>query len=241
MTNRRQSRRESVIKKSLVFQEKLAERAKKKEVQSLKKTSSSADKSSAAKDNSNLTSNINIVPNPAVSDSSEQSSDEEVYLETIEEVEQELVDPNKAKMDKTEYNKLIQKVKVAELAVKQSIRRFNSKTVSDLDLNSYHSSLQNIERKLEVFEENVNDILVDLEDDDPRMDDLDARQVELSDEVKKNENEVNSKMKEIKESQPSFLAENENLDLLKKQLQDTNTREEGKVKRNEIIMIKWKV
>ena len=32
MTNRRQSRREAVIKKSLVLQEKLAERAKKKEV-----------------------------------------------------------------------------------------------------------------------------------------------------------------------------------------------------------------
>ena len=104
MTSRRQSRLEAVIKKSLVLQEKLAERAKKKEVWSLKKTSSSADKYSAAKDNLNLTSKVNIVPNPAVSDSSEQSSDKEVYLETIEEVEQELVDPNKANMDKTEFN-----------------------------------------------------------------------------------------------------------------------------------------
>ena len=104
MTNRRQSRREAVIKKSLVLQEKLAERAKKKEVRSLKKTSSSADKSSAAKDNSHLTADVNAVPNPGVSDSSEQNSDEEVNLETIEEVEQELVDPNKANMDKTEYN-----------------------------------------------------------------------------------------------------------------------------------------
>ena len=105
MTNRRQSRCEAVIKKSLVLQEKLAERAKKKkEIRSLKKTSSSADKSSAAKDNSHLTADVNVVPNPGVSDSSEQNSDEEVNLETIEEVEQELVDPNKAKMDKTEYN-----------------------------------------------------------------------------------------------------------------------------------------
>ena len=100
MTNRRQSKREAVIKKSLESQEKLAERAKKKEIQSLKKTSSSAGESPAAKDNS-----VNAVPNPGASDSSEQNSDKEVNLETIEEVEQELVDPNKAlKMDDTEYN-----------------------------------------------------------------------------------------------------------------------------------------
>ena len=104
MTNRRQSRHEAVIKKSLVLQEKLAERAKKKEIQSLKKTSSSADKSSAAKDNSYLTADVNVVPNPGVSDSSEQNSDKEVNLETIEEVEQELVDPNKTNMDKTDFN-----------------------------------------------------------------------------------------------------------------------------------------
>ena len=39
--------------------------------------------------------------------------------------------------------------------------------MSDLDLNSYQSSLQNIVKKLEVFEENIDDILVDLEDNDP--------------------------------------------------------------------------
>ena len=102
--DRRQSKCEGVIKKSLELQEKLNERAKKKEVANPKKSSFSADKTSAAKDNSNFTSNINIVPNPAVSDSSEQSSDKEVYLETIKEVEQELVDPNKANMEETEFN-----------------------------------------------------------------------------------------------------------------------------------------
>ena len=102
MTNRRQRKRESVIKKSLKLQEKLKERAKKKGVANPKKYGSSADKTPAVEDNSNLASNINIDPNPADTDSSEQSCDEEVYLETIEEVEQELVDPNKAKMDKTE-------------------------------------------------------------------------------------------------------------------------------------------
>ena len=184
MTNRRQSRREAVIKKSLVLKDKLAKRAKKKEVWSLKKTSSSVDKSSAAKDNSHLTADVNVVPNPGVSDSSEQNSDEEVNLETIKEVEQELVDPNKANMDKTEYNTRFRKVKATELAVKQSITRFNSGTVSDAVLDSYKSSLQNIKKKLEAFEENVTDILIDLEDDDPRKDYLKVKHVELSDEVK---------------------------------------------------------
>ena len=96
-------------------------------------------------------------------------------------------------MDDTVYNTRVKKVKKAELAVKNSIERFNSKTVSDLDLDSYLSSLKNIERKLGAFEENVNDVLVDLEDDDSRKDDLEARNVELSNEVRKNKNEVKIK------------------------------------------------
>merc|ERR1712240_640956 len=104
MTSRRQSQPEFVIKKSLKLQEKLKERAKKKGVGNPNKSGSSVDKAPAVEDNSNLTSNLNIDPNPADTDSSEQSSDEEVNLETIEEVEQELVDPIEAKMDETEYN-----------------------------------------------------------------------------------------------------------------------------------------
>ena len=91
-------------------------------------------------------------------------------------------------MDDTVYNTPIKKVKVAELAVKNSITRFNSKAASDLDLNIYQSSLQNIGKKLEVFVDNINDILVNLEDNDTRIDGLEARKVELSKEVRKNEN-----------------------------------------------------
>ena len=57
--------------------------------------------------------------------------------------------------------------------------------------------MKNIKKKLEVFEENADRILVTLEDDDPRKDDLKTRRDDLSEEVKKNENEVNSRMKEI--------------------------------------------
>ena len=145
MTSRRQRKRESVIKKSLKLQEKLKERAKKKGVAN-PEPGPSVDKAPAVEDNSNLTSNVNIDPNPADTDSSEQSSDKEVYLETIKEVEQELVNPKEAKMDKTEYNNQYRKVKAAELAVKDSIEIFNSKTVSDLDLNTYQSSLKLLER-----------------------------------------------------------------------------------------------
>ena len=87
MTSRRQSKRESVIKENLKLQEKLNERAKKKEVQSLKKSSSSADKTSAAKDNLHLTSDVNKVPNPGDSESLELDSDKEVDEEPIEEIE----------------------------------------------------------------------------------------------------------------------------------------------------------
>ena len=96
MTNRRQSKHESGIKKSLKLQEKLAERAKKKGVANPNKSGPSVDKAPAVEDNLNLTFNVNIDPNPADTDSSEQTSDKEVDLETIEAVEQELVDPIEA-------------------------------------------------------------------------------------------------------------------------------------------------
>ena len=58
--------------------------------------------------------------------------------------------------------------------------------------------IQKYKNKLEVCEENADRILVALEDDDPRKDDLETRRDDLSEEVKKNENEVNSRMDEIK-------------------------------------------
>ena len=167
MTGKRQSRRDAVIKKSLKLQEKLKERTKKKGVANPIE-SSSATEAPAANDNSEVAANVDLVPNPAVTDGSEESSGEEEHLENIEEVEDNLVDPNKTKMDDTEYNTRFKKVKTAELAVKYAIKRFNSKTVSDLDLNTYQSSLQNITKKLEALEDNIDDILVDLEDEDPR-------------------------------------------------------------------------
>ena len=97
MTTRRQSKRESVIKKSLKLQEKLKERAKKKGVAN-PESGPSVDKAPAVEDN------LNIYPNPADTDSSEQTSDKEVNLITFEEIEQEMVGPNKANMEETELN-----------------------------------------------------------------------------------------------------------------------------------------
>ena len=45
-------------------------------------------------------------------------------------------------------------------------------------------------------------------------------------------------MKEIRESQPNFIADIENLELLKQNILDANKREEDKVKRNKKLKIK---
>ena len=66
MTTRRQSKCDSVIKKSLKLQEKLKERAKKKGVANPNKSGSSVDKAPAVEDNLNLTSNVNLDPNPLI-------------------------------------------------------------------------------------------------------------------------------------------------------------------------------
>ena len=115
MTTKRQSKCDSVIKKSLKLQEKLAERVKKKGVANPNKTGPSVDKAPAVEDNSNLTSNVNIDPNSADTDSSEQSGDEEVYPETIEGVEQELVDPKEAKWTKQNTTLDSEKLKLLNL------------------------------------------------------------------------------------------------------------------------------
>ena len=86
----------------------------------------------------------------------------------------------------------IEKLKPLKLLIKNSIARLNISIVSAAVLDSYKTSLQNIEKKLEAFEENVTDILIDLEDDDPRKDDLEAKWVKLSNEVKRNEDEINN-------------------------------------------------
>ena len=59
----------------LKLQQKLEERARKKEVPSLKKSSSVADSNSATKGESLLTSVVNVVPNPGDSGSLELNSD----------------------------------------------------------------------------------------------------------------------------------------------------------------------
>ena len=91
-------------------------------------------------------------------------------------------------MDDKVYTTRIKKVKVAELALNDSIKRFNSKAVSDLDLSTYQSSLKDIKKELKVFVDNINDILVDLEGNDPRKDGLEAKKVEHFNEVIKNQN-----------------------------------------------------
>ena len=94
-----------------------------------------------------FTSVVIVVPNLGDGGNLELSSLKEFDQEITEEVEQKTIVPNKVEtMDDTVYNTRIKKVKIAELAVKNSIERFNSKTVSDLDLDLYQSSLTNIKK-----------------------------------------------------------------------------------------------
>ena len=115
MTTRRQSKRESVKQKSLKLQEKLAERAKKKGVANPNKSGPSVDKTPAVEDNSNLTSNINIDPNPADTDSSEHTSDEEVMLITFQDIEEKLVNPTEQKWMKQNSTLDLEKLKPLNL------------------------------------------------------------------------------------------------------------------------------
>ena len=69
--------------------------------------------------------------------------------------------------------------------MQDNIEIFNRETVSDLDLNTYQSSLKDIGKELKFFVESINHILINLKDDDPRKDYLKASKAGLFKEVKK--------------------------------------------------------
>ena len=65
----------------------------------------------AANDNSDIAANVDIVLDPAVNNNSGENSGKEEYLESIEEVVKELVDPKETKTDDSESNTRVKKGK----------------------------------------------------------------------------------------------------------------------------------
>ena len=90
-----------------------------------------------------------------------------------------------------------------------------------LDVTNYEARLENVRDKLEDFEDIVTDLVLDESDqsDKVRIESIDTAKDTLQKEILDNEIEVKEKIRELLETQPLSKAEQESIDLKKKQLE----------------------
>lgn len=139
-----------------------------------------------------------------------------------------------SKMDEEIFKTRLRAVKLAERKLRNVKRVFTSKNVSDLDLDDYKSRLKEIRIHLDAYTDLVSELVLDLNpgsgDDQQRINDVEAEQGVLEQEVLSNENEVHKKVKDLLLSKPLTKAEEEDLNLKVKQM---SINEEKERKSNE--------
>ena len=131
---------------------------------------------------------------------------------------------------------------MAERKVKDVKKRFTADTLTSIHVPEYRDRLKEIRNKLDDYDDAVSDVIVDLDEeeatDKQRITALEASQKTLLDEVLANEKEVESKVKVLMESTPLTKAEQESLDLKRKQIQLAEKKEEdAKVEKGQKIEI----
>ena len=164
--------------------------------------------------------------------------EEEVFVTDQEE------HSNSNTMDSVEYEGKHRVIKLAAKKVQDVKKRFLAINVTSIDIHTYESRLKEVRDKLDNFDDAIADLLVDLNEenaeDKVRIDNLEAYQARLLEEVLNNETEVKEKVKGLMESQPLTKAEEENIELQKKKLRLVEKKEEDekilKGKKAEITM-----
>ena len=133
-------------------------------------------------------------------------------------------------MEETAYKARVRLVKLAERKVKDVKKRFNAQALTSIHVPEYRDRLKEIRDKLDAYDDAVSDVIVDLDEsnamDEQRQTTLEAAQELLLQEVLANEKEVETKIKELMESIPLTKAEQESLDLKRKQLEISEKKEE---------------
>ena len=124
-------------------------------------------------------------------------------------------------------------------------KRFNAQALTSIHVPEYRDRLKEIRDKLDVYDDAVSDVIVDLDEsnaiDKQRQTTLEADKELLLQEVLANEKEVETKIKELLESIPLTKAEQESLDLKRKQLQIAEKKEEeAKIEKGQRIEIDMK-
>ena len=147
-------------------------------------------------------------------------------------VEEEVFEPDPklvSTMEEKSYQDQLKNIKKAKLKVQDSKKTFLANNLTALDISTYEDILGKIRDKLDHFSDLVNELLVDLDensgDDKARIEELETMKENLRQEIVKNENEVKQRVSKLISSKPVSKAEQESLELKKKESYD---REEEK-------------
>ena len=133
-------------------------------------------------------------------------------------------------MEEAAYNAKLRVVKIAERKVRNQQKKFLPENVTSIHVPEYRDRLKEIRTILGTYEDAVSDIVVDLDEtiegDKARITYLDKEQDALQREVLENEKQVEAKIKTLIESQPLSKAEQESLQIQRKQLEIAKEKEE---------------
>ena len=146
--------------------------------------------------------------------------------------------PSSVNMDEQGYKSRLRAVKVAERKVMNVKSDFTAQNITELDLDDYKSRLKEIRSYLNVYRDLISELVLDLDTNNPvdgaRITALETGQVDLEQEILKNENEVQQKVKELLHSKPLTRAEQEDINLKVKQM-EINAEKEKKSTEEKII------
>ena len=147
-------------------------------------------------------------------------------------LEEEVFEPDPklvSTMEDKSYQDQLKNIKKAKLKVQDSKKTFLANNLTALDTSTYEHRLGKIRDKLDHFSDLVNDLLVDLDenngDDKAKIEELESMKENLRQEIVRNESEVKQRVSELISSKPVSKAEQESLELKKKESYD---REEEK-------------
>ena len=172
----------------------------------------------------------------------EVREEESDVFESSLNLNQNSLDQAPATMEETAFKARMRAVKLAERKVKDVKKRFNADTLTSIHVPEYRDRLKEIRDKLDAYDDAVSDVIVDLDEDEAtdkqRIAALEADQKILLEEVLANEKAVETKVKVLMQSTPLTKAEQESLDLKRKQIQMAEQKEEdAKVEKGQKIEI----
>ena len=154
----------------------------------------------------------------------------------IEELDSEVFEYSK--MDDTEYKGRLKSVKIAISKAKDTMKTFVPEVVTDMHVSTHQVRLGEIREKLAAAQELATELILDLEDSDhdeeERKTTVQGLKDNLLQEILTNEARVLDKIKQLKLAEPITKAEQEDLDMKRKKMEQAEEKEKTLKEENKL-------